>query len=99
MWTGAAQTTGPGINPENSGLILAQNGWADLGPEYFWGRAGPRPETWAGPTLARPKGTVNYLQNMNSGSRSAYNRNGCRKWRLAEERHTRSRSLGRDQEA
>jgi hypothetical protein len=99
MWAGPAQTTGPGINPENSGPILAQNGWADLGPKYFWGRAGPRPETWAGPTLARPKGNVNYLQNMNSGSRSACNQNGCRKWKMVEERLTRSRSLGRDQEA
>jgi hypothetical protein len=32
-----AQITGPGINPENSGPILAQNSWADLGPEYFLG--------------------------------------------------------------
>jgi len=65
----------------------------------FLGRAGPNPDAWAGPTLARPRCNVNYLQDVNSVSRSACNRNGCRKWRLAEERLTRSRSLGRDQEA
>jgi hypothetical protein len=36
-------------------------------------------------TLARPKGNVNYLQNVNSGSRSARNQNGCRDRRLTEE--------------
>ena len=35
MWDGPTHITGPGINPENSGLISAQNGWANLGPEYF----------------------------------------------------------------
>jgi hypothetical protein len=60
-----AQITGPGINPENSGPILAQNGRANLDPEYFMG--------WVGPTLARPKGNVNYLQNVNIGSHSACN--------------------------
>jgi len=76
MWVGSAQITEPGINPEHSGPISAQNIF------FFFG----------------PKDNANYLQNVNSGSRSACNRNGCRNWRLTEEWFTQSRSLGRDQE-
>jgi len=55
MWAGPAQTTGPGIKPENSGLISAQKGWADIGPtdpffSLFLGQVEPK---WFGP---RPHG-------------------------------------------
>jgi len=56
MWVRPAQINGPVINPENSGLISAQNGWPDIGPEYFLifraGLAQPKHLGWAstGPT-------------------------------------------------
>ena len=95
-------------SPDNWARHKPRKQWVDIGPKRL-GRsrpnifsfsflAGPGPVNWARPKLARPKVNVNYLQNMNSGSHSACNWNGCRKWRLVEERLTRSRSLSRDQE-
>jgi len=74
--------------------------WADISPKQL-GRSRPRIffGVGLGHTLARPKGNVNYLQNMNSGSHSPRNQNGCKNWRLMEEQLTQSRSLSSDQEA
>jgi len=89
MWVGPTQTTGPGTNPENRGPISTQNGWADLGLEHFWGWAGPSLDTWAGPTLARPKGNVNYLQKREQLRFTfCMQTNDCRSCRRAEERTT-----------
>jgi hypothetical protein len=83
MWAGPAQintsSSAQGkvgrYRPKMVGPISTQN----IFLFSFLGQAGPSPDTWAGPTLAWPKCNVNYLQNVNSGSCFARNRNGCRK--------------------
>jgi len=72
-------------SPQKIWANIGPNVWVDLGPtnfSFFFLFLGPgwtQPDSWAGPILARPKVNVNYLQNVNSGSRSACNRNGYRK--------------------
>jgi hypothetical protein len=64
-------------SPRKRGPTAAQNGWAELGPEYYFslGLAEPGPYIWAGPNQVRPTSHVYYFcRNMNSYcSRSACN--------------------------